>query len=90
MELHDQFRRDWEASGPDFQVDISLRDYLDLRMRQMPRSGGRSQNLELRKKVRKLSLPYYDASGKMTARAWVQKMDTYLQLNPMPEEEAIK
>ena len=89
-ELQDQFRRDWEASGPEFQADISLRDYLDLRMRHMPRSRGRSQNLELRKKVEKLSLPYYDASGKMTARAWVQKVDTYFPLNLMPEEEAIK
>jgi hypothetical protein len=26
----------------------------------------------------------------MTAQAWVQKMDTYLQLNPMSEMEAIK
>ena len=56
----------------------------------MPRAGGRNQNFELRKKVGKLSLLYYDASGKMTARAWVQKVDTYLQLNPMLEEEAIK
>jgi hypothetical protein len=26
----------------------------------------------------------------MTAQAWVQKLDTYLQLNPMREMEAIK
>ena len=63
---------------------------MDLRMRHMPRAGGRNQNFELRKKVEKLSLPSYDASRKMIARAWVQKVDTYLQLNPMPKEEAIK
>lgn len=85
-ELQGQFRRDWEASGPEFQADISLKDYMDLRMRHMPRAGGRNQNFELRKKVGKISLPYYDASGKMTAQAWVQKVDTYLQLNPMPED----
>jgi hypothetical protein len=28
--------------------------------------------------------------AKMTAQAWVQKLDTYLQLNPMREMEAIK
>ena len=71
------------ASGSEFQAEI---DYMDLRMRHMPRVGGRNQNFEFRKKVGKLSLPYYDALGKMTARAWVQKVDTYLQLNPMPEE----
>ena len=59
-------------------------------MRHMPKLGGRSQNLELRKKVGKIYLPYYDALGKMTTWAWVQKVDTYLQLNPMPKEEAIK
>lgn len=55
----------------------------------MPRAGDGNQNYELRKKVGKLSLPYFDASGKTTTRAWVQKVDTYLQLNPMTEEEAI-
>ena len=74
----------------EFQADISLRDYIDLRMKHMPRARGRNQNFELRKKVGKLSLPYYGASGKMTTLVWVQKIDTYLQLNPMLEEEAIK
>ena len=44
VELQDQFRRHWEASGTEFQVDISLRDYMDLRMRHMPRAGWRNQN----------------------------------------------
>ncbi|XP_059073375.1 uncharacterized protein LOC131874148 [Cryptomeria japonica] len=86
----DQFQRDWESGGPDFQAIIMLRDYIDVRMQHIPRGGDRNQNYELRKKVRKLSLPYFDASGKTTARAWVQKVDTYLQLNPMIEEQAIK
>ena len=63
---------------------------MDFRMRHMPRAGGRNQNFELRKKVGKLSLPYYDASGNIIVRAWVQKIDTYFQLNPMHVKEAIK
>ena len=59
-------------------------------MRHIARLVGQSQNLELRKKVGKLSLPYYDALGKIITQAWVQKVDTYLQLNPMPKEEAIE
>ena len=38
----------------------------------------------------KIEIPYFDGMAKMTAQAWVQKLDTYLQLNPMREMEAIK
>lgn len=31
-------------------------------------------------------IPYFDGSGK----TWVQKVDTYFQLNPIMEDEAIK
>ena len=38
----------------------------------------------------KLNIPLYDGSNKCTTRAWVQKIDTYFQLNPMRETQAIK
>lgn len=34
--------------------------------------------------------PTFDGTAKCTARAWVEKMDTYFQLNSMIELEAIK
>ena len=37
-----------------------------------------------------MEILYFDGTTKMTAQAWVHKMDTYLQLNPMREMEAIK
>jgi hypothetical protein len=37
-----------------------------------------------------MEIPYFDGSSKMTAQAWVKKLDTYLQLNPMREMDAIK
>jgi hypothetical protein len=37
-----------------------------------------------------MEIPYFDGSPKMTAQVWVQKLDTYLQLNPMREMDAIK
>ena len=37
-----------------------------------------------------MEIPYFDGSPKMTAQAWVQKLDTYLQLNPMREMDTIK
>lgn len=47
-------------------------------------------NRDLQHKINKLSLPTFDGSGKMTARSWIQKLDTYFSLSPMTEEEAIK
>jgi len=36
-----------------------------------------------------MEIPYFDGSSKVTAQAWVQKLDNYLQLNPMREMDAI-
>jgi hypothetical protein len=47
-------------------------------------------NYELEHRAGKMEIPYFDGSTKMTAQAWVQKLDTYLQLNPMREMDAIK
>lgn len=45
---------------------------------------------DLQHKVSKLSLLTFDGSGKVTAHAWVQKLDTYFSLSPMTKDEAIK
>ena len=38
----------------------------------------------------KLTIPSFDGSSKSTAKAWVQELDTYFQLNQMIEAYAIK
>ena len=38
----------------------------------------------------RLFFPSYDGSPKCTAKAWVEKLDTYFQLNRVFEMEAIK
>jgi hypothetical protein len=48
-----------------------------------------SENQELISRLL-MQIPYFDGSTKITAQAWVQKLDTYLQLNPMREMDAIK
>jgi hypothetical protein len=83
------------ALGEEFQAAMSLHDYCNIKYRNRPREGprgapGQQQNADLRRKVGKLSIPSYDGSSRYTARSWVQKLDTYLQLNPMTEAEAIK
>ena len=37
-----------------------------------------------------LTIPSFDGSSRCIARAWVQKLDTYFQLNPMMESKAIQ
>jgi hypothetical protein len=41
------------------------------------------------RKVGMLTIPSFNRSTKSSTSSWVQKMDTYLQLNPMTEVEAI-
>jgi hypothetical protein len=90
FEHQDQFRQDWFDAGSGFQQDMALRDYIDLRMRHSNTKGNRDQHNDLHRKVGKLTLPYFDGFGKMAARAWVQKLDTYFTLNPMLELEFIQ
>jgi hypothetical protein len=45
---------------------------------------------EFERRVGKIEIPYFYGTTKMTAQAWVKKIGTYLQLNPMREMEAIK
>jgi hypothetical protein len=35
------------------------------------------QNVDLMRKIGKLTIPSFDGSSKSTTRAWVQKLDTY-------------
>jgi hypothetical protein len=75
---------------------MNLVEYYGLRLRNRPREpqrGGLQQqqghNIDFIQKVGKLTIPSFDGSSKCTARAWVQKLDTYYKLNQMTETEAI-
>ena len=70
--------------------DISYRDYVDLRMRYFGGGNRGYFNDDFRRKIGKVNLLPFDGSGVITAWSWVLKVDTYFQLNRMPEEEAIK
>jgi hypothetical protein len=91
-----EYRREYAALGHDFHQDMTLVEYCGLRLRNRPREpqrGGPQQqqghNLDFIRKVGKLTIPSFDGSSKYTARAWVQKLDTYYKLNQMTETEAI-
>jgi hypothetical protein len=82
--------REYHALAEEIQEEMSYNDYCNLRMRNRPRIAQHQQNFDLMRKIGKLTVPSFDGSAKSTARAWVHKLDTYFQLNPMTEAEAIK
>jgi hypothetical protein len=61
-----------------------------LTMRKKPRTGQNPQNFDLLRKLGNMTIPTFDGSDRCTARAWVHKLDTYFQLNPMTEAKMIK
>jgi hypothetical protein len=71
------------------QRQMSLDQYCQIRFRNQPRTNHRDI-FEFDRREGKIEIPYFEGMTKMTTQAWVQKLDTYLQLNPMREMEAIK
>jgi hypothetical protein len=92
-----EYRREYATLSRDFHQDMILVEYCGLRLRSHPRDpqrGGPQQqqghNLDFIRKVGKLTIPSFDGSSKYTARAWVQKLDTYYKLNQMTETKVIR
>jgi hypothetical protein len=88
-DLFDQYSREYNSLNLSVQRQITLDQFCGLKFKNKPRSYHRS-NYEFERRAGKMEIPYFDGSAKMIAQAWVQKLDTYLQLNPMREIEAIK
>jgi hypothetical protein len=81
--------REYYSLDMKVQRQMSLDQYCQLRFRNQPRTNHRG-SFEFERRAGKIEIPYFDGTAKMTTQAWVQKLDTYLQLNPMREMEAIK
>jgi hypothetical protein len=77
-----QCTREYHELDLGIQRQMSLDQYCQLKFKHKPKPNHRS-NYELERRMGKIEIPYFDCTAKMTARAWVQKLDTYLQLNPM-------
>ena len=58
---------------------MSLDQYCQLKFRNKPRLN-RRRNYEFERRARKMEILYFDGTTKMTTQAWVQKLDTCLQL----------
>jgi hypothetical protein len=86
--------REYETVHEDIREKVSYRYFYDLKHKYGPKEGNMGaqslQNFDLMCKVGLLIIPPFNGSVKSMTRAWVHKLDTYLQLNPMTEAEEIK
>lgn len=76
----------------DFKEAFCFRDYYKLKQSERNnRYGGQgTQNYELQRTIGRMYFPTFDGIANCTARACVENMDTYFQLNWMAEQEDIK
>jgi hypothetical protein len=82
--------REYQALGEEIQEAMSYHDFCNHKLRNMPRTTKSQQNFDLLHKLGKLTISSFDGSNRCTTRAWVHKLDTYFQLNPITKAEAIK
>jgi len=85
----EQYTREYNSLSVGFERQVTLDQYCGIKFRGKPKQYHR-HNYELECRASKMEIPYFDGSSNVTAQAWVQKLDTYLQLNPMREMDAIK
>jgi len=91
-EIEDNFEhyaREDHALSAGFQRKVTLDQYCGIKFRGKPKQYHRTKS-ELESRARKMENPYFDGSFKVTAQAWVHKLDTYMYLNSMREMDFIK
>jgi len=85
----EEYAREYAALSASFRRQVTLSEYCGIKYRGRPREFHRGNN-DLGHKARKMEIFPFDGTTKSSAKAWVQKLDAYLQLNPMMELDAIK
>ena len=76
----------------EFHTAMPFSDFYNMKSgnRQRNFNRGFAQNYELHKTFGRLTIPNFDGTRRGLARIWVQKLDTYFQINPMMNIDAIK
>jgi hypothetical protein len=86
-----QYVREYNSLSMSVQRQITLDQYCGLKFKGKNQRSYHRNNYVLECRARKMEIPYFDGSSKMTAHACVQKLNTYLQLKyPMREMDSIK
>ena len=85
---------EYQSYGQEFRDALTFHDFVQLKWDNKPRNHHRgnrhSHDGDLQRMVGRFHLPTFDGSSKCSAKAWVEKLDIYFQLNQMAELEAIK
>lgn len=85
---------EYRPYGPEFRDALTFNEFCQLKNNNRPcgqnRGGGYMQGNDLQGTVGRLFLPTFDGSLNCLAKAWLEKLDIYFQLNQMAEVEAIK
>lgn len=88
-------RAEYESLPDEITLDMSYNDFVDHKRKNKGHGRHREHReatvqRDLHQAINKVMLPHFDGSDSSSARAWIQKLDNYLALRPMTEEEAIK
>jgi hypothetical protein len=83
----EEYAREYVGLSVGFRRQVTLDQYCGIKYRGKPRSYHKDNN-ELECRVGKMEITTFDGSARTIAQAWVQKLDAYLQLNPMKELDA--
>jgi len=92
LEVEDNFKeyaREYATLSVGFRRQVTLDQYCGIKYRGRTRSYHRGSN-ELERRAGKMEIPTFDGSAKTIVQAWVQKLDAYLQLNPVRELDVVK
>ena len=85
---------EYESQSKRFKEHLNFQEFCRIKDNRRPnnhnRGVGYMQNNDLQRTMRRFFLPSFDGSLKCTTKAWVEKLDTYFQLNRVSEMEAIK
>lgn len=83
---------EYQLYSPNFREAITFRDFSLLKgnNRSKGQGGGYTHGTELQRTMGRLFLLIFDGSSKSSARAWVEKLFVYFQLNQVTKGDAIK
>ena len=87
-------RATYNGLDDDFHNSVPFREYVDMMNTLMPKQEYRREHdmsgRELKNKIRKFTTPTFDGTNKISARAWLQKLQTFFTLNPMKESDVVQ
>ena len=87
-------RATYNGLDDDFRSSVPFREYVDMMNTLMPKKEYNSDHdmsgREIKNKISKFTAPTFDGTNKISARAWLQKLQTFFTLNPMKESDVVQ